>query len=113
MTFIDYCYRISRKEQSDCGRFALFTTLPSQASPRCAVLLRPHYELRIALPTVERGYSRMTPQNSTDWKHLAEQASKEMDPEKLMSLVNELNRVLEQNEKSSRGRTEENIRTVV
>jgi hypothetical protein len=60
-----------------------------------------------------KGIFRMTPQNSTDWRHLAERASKEMDPEKLMSLVNELNRVLEQNEKSSRGRTEENIRTVV
>jgi hypothetical protein len=55
----------------------------------------------------------MTPQNSTDWRHLAEQASKEMDPEKLMSLVNELNRVLEQNEQSSRRRTEENVRAVV
>ena len=55
----------------------------------------------------------MTPQNANDWRHLAEQASKEMDPEKLMSLVNELNRVLEQNERSSRRRTEENVRTVV
>jgi hypothetical protein len=53
----------------------------------------------------------MTLQNSTDWKHLAEQASKEMDPEKLMSLVNELNRVLEQNEQSSKRRTQENVRS--
>jgi hypothetical protein len=29
-----------------------------------------------------------------DWKCLAEQASKEMDSEKLLSLVTELNRVL-------------------
>jgi hypothetical protein len=50
----------------------------------------------------------MTPQNSTDWRHLAEQASKEMNPEKLMGLVNELNHVLEQNEQSSRRRTQEN-----
>jgi hypothetical protein len=35
----------------------------------------------------------MTPQPS-DWRHLAEQASKEMDPDKLMAIVNELNRAL-------------------
>ena len=33
---------------------------------------------------------------SRDWRLLAEQASKEMDPDKLMSLVAELNRVLEE-----------------
>jgi hypothetical protein len=36
----------------------------------------------------------MTPQ-PRDWRHLAEQASKEMDPEKMMILVNDLNRELE------------------
>lgn len=41
----------------------------------------------------------MTPQ--TDWHELAEQASKELDPAKLMSLVDELNRTLEQNERLS------------
>jgi len=35
----------------------------------------------------------MTPQPS-DWRYLAEQASKEMDPDKLMAIVNELNRAL-------------------
>jgi hypothetical protein len=44
----------------------------------------------------------MAPQNSNNWRRLAEQASIEMDPEKLMSLVNELNRVLEQNQQTSR-----------
>jgi hypothetical protein len=42
----------------------------------------------------------MTPQPN-NWRHLAEQASKELDPEKLMGLVHELNRVLEQNERPS------------
>jgi hypothetical protein len=44
----------------------------------------------------------MTPQNSTDWRHLAEKASTEMDPEKLMNLVIELDRVLEQHQQSPR-----------
>lgn len=38
----------------------------------------------------------------TDWHHLAEQASKEMDPAKLMQLVDELNRALKQNEQTSK-----------
>jgi hypothetical protein len=33
---------------------------------------------------------------SRDWRLLAEGASKEIDPDKLMSLVAELNRVLEE-----------------
>jgi hypothetical protein len=33
---------------------------------------------------------------SGDWRQLAEQATKETDPDKLMSLVLELNRVLEE-----------------
>jgi hypothetical protein len=36
----------------------------------------------------------MTTHRPNDWKHLAEQASKEMDPEKFMILIQELNRVL-------------------
>jgi hypothetical protein len=36
----------------------------------------------------------MTPQPPTDWKILAELASKEMDSNKLASLVTELNRIL-------------------
>jgi hypothetical protein len=36
----------------------------------------------------------MTPQPS-DWRELAEKASKEMDPEKLELLIDELNRTLE------------------
>ena len=43
----------------------------------------------------------MTPQSS-DWRHLAEQASNEMDPKKMMDLVVELNRVLEKREQTSR-----------
>ena len=45
----------------------------------------------------------MTPQTS-DWRHLAEQASSEMDPNKLMALVGELNRVLEREETSRQQR---------
>jgi hypothetical protein len=43
----------------------------------------------------------MTPQPS-DWQHLARQASNEMDPQKMMELVHELNRVLEKREQTSR-----------
>jgi hypothetical protein len=35
----------------------------------------------------------MTPNESGSWEHLAEQASKETDPQKLMELVTEINRV--------------------
>ena len=44
----------------------------------------------------------MTPQPS-DWRNLAEQASKETDPDKLMALVTELNQGLER-EESQRNR---------
>jgi hypothetical protein len=36
----------------------------------------------------------MAPQ-STDWRHLAEQLSKEKDLDRVLSLVDELNRVLD------------------
>ncbi len=43
----------------------------------------------------------MTPSQS-DWQHLAEQASTEMDPDKLLQLVAQLNRVLGEQEERSR-----------
>ena len=43
----------------------------------------------------------MTPSQS-DWQHLAGQASIEMDPDKLLSLVDQLNRVLGEQEERSR-----------
>jgi hypothetical protein len=43
----------------------------------------------------------MTPQPS-DWRQLAEQASNEMDPKKMIELVTQLNRVLEKREQTSR-----------
>jgi hypothetical protein len=49
----------------------------------------------------------MTPQPN-DWRHLAEQASNEMNPEKMMELVHELNRVLEKREQSSRQQQHQN-----
>jgi hypothetical protein len=47
-------------------------------------------------------------QQYTDWHHLAEQASKENDPRKLLHLVAELNRALDQNERTSRRLEESN-----
>jgi hypothetical protein len=44
---------------------------------------------------------RNDPQSPRDGKHLAEQASEEMNSEKLMALVNELNRVLGEHEETS------------
>ena len=46
----------------------------------------------------------MTPHQSSDWRHLAEQASKEMNPKKMLELVTELNRVLREREETSRKR---------
>ena len=43
----------------------------------------------------------MTPSQS-DWQQLAEQASSEMDPEKLINLVAQLNRLLAEREERSR-----------
>ena len=44
----------------------------------------------------------MTPYQPSEWQHLAEQASNEMDPDKLLKLVNQLNRVLGEQEERSR-----------
>jgi hypothetical protein len=44
----------------------------------------------------------MTPHQPRDWKCLAEQASKEMDSDKLLGLVTELNRVLGEHEEGIR-----------
>ena len=43
----------------------------------------------------------MTP-SQNEWQHLAEQASIEMDPDKLLNLVNQLNSVLGEQEERSR-----------
>jgi hypothetical protein len=44
----------------------------------------------------------MTPHQSNDWRSLAEQASKEPDPEKFMSFITELNRILGEREEATR-----------
>ena len=44
----------------------------------------------------------MTPSQRNDWQYLAEQASNEMDPDKLLNLVDQLNRVLGEQEERSR-----------
>jgi len=54
----------------------------------------------ILCSVLERRSRLMTPQRP-NWHELAEQASKELDPVKLMSLVNELNRALDENERTS------------
>ena len=43
----------------------------------------------------------MTPQ-PRDWRELAERASKEMDPDKLQVLIEELNRTLDRDERRPR-----------
>jgi hypothetical protein len=43
----------------------------------------------------------MTPHQPGDWQNLAQQASTEMDPTKLMELASELNRVLGEREETS------------
>jgi hypothetical protein len=40
----------------------------------------------------------MTPSQRNDWQYLAEQASNEMDPDKLVNLVTQLNSVLGEQE---------------
>jgi hypothetical protein len=45
----------------------------------------------------------MAPQY-TNWQHLAERASMEIDPKKLISLVEELNRTLAENERSTKSK---------
>jgi hypothetical protein len=44
----------------------------------------------------------MTPHQASDWKHLAERASKEMDSERLTELVADLNRGSGEREETSR-----------
>jgi hypothetical protein len=41
--------------------------------------------------------------NTERWKELAEQASQEQDPNKLLELVREINQLLEQKERRLRG----------
>ena len=45
----------------------------------------------------------MSPSQSSDWQRLAEQASHEMDPDKLLNLVTQLNRVLGEQEERFQG----------
>jgi hypothetical protein len=52
----------------------------------------------------------MTPRRQPDWYYLAEQASNESDPEKLMSLIGELNRALDEHQRTrQRPQTQESI----
>jgi hypothetical protein len=56
---------------------------------------------------IKKGRFPMTPQPN-DWRHLAEQASNEMNPEKMMELIGELNRVLERREQTEHQQRHQN-----
>jgi hypothetical protein len=75
----------------------------------CALLLRRDFESRVALgeQEIKKGRFPMTPQPN-DWRHLAEQASNELNPEKMMELVHELNRVLEKREQTEHQQRHQN-----
>ena len=61
------------------------------SSPRCALLLRLRFQSKITLLSWENGVSAMVPHlGDGDWRSIAEQTSKEMDPAKLMILVEKL-----------------------
>ena len=45
----------------------------------------------------------MTPSQRDDWQYLAEQASSEMDPDNLVNLATQLNRVLGEQEERFQG----------
>jgi hypothetical protein len=49
----------------------------------------------------------MTPQPN-DWRYLAEQASNEMNSEKMMTIIAELNRVLEKREQTEHQQRHQN-----
>jgi hypothetical protein len=67
----------------------------------CATLHRPKVEARVVLEGKERA-AQMPTDPPGDWKDLAEQASTEMNSEKLIELVNELNQVLGEREDKPR-----------
>ena len=52
----------------------------------------------------------MTP-SQNEWQHLAEQASIEMDPDKLLNLVTQLNTVLGEQEERSRAQQHQGTET--
>jgi len=43
----------------------------------------------------------MTPNHSSDWRHIAEQITKETDPQRVLELAQELDRVLGEREETS------------
>jgi hypothetical protein len=47
------------------------------------------------------------PHQPNDWKLIAEQASQELDPQKFMTLINDLNCVLLEQEETTRSRRRE------
>jgi hypothetical protein len=63
----------------------------------CALLLRPILESSVALGITRKGGLAMAAQSTDqDWRCIAEQASKEMDPAKLLSLIGELCHALDE-----------------
>ena len=58
-----------------------------------------------------RKLRKMVNLNREDWKALARKAANEQDPKKLLSIVEELNKALEERENQLRGRVSKRIAT--
>lgn len=73
----------------------------------CALLLRPDFKSRVTLLSHEKGVPMAPYLGDGDWRSIAEQTSNEMDPTKLMILVEKLCRALdgERRQKSPLGVT--------
>ena len=61
------------------------------------VIAQTHFGIQRSFGTHEKRRPAMAPQSrDQDWRCIAEQASKEMDPAKLMSLIGELCQALDE-----------------
>ena len=60
------------------------------------------YRTDIACDTSEGGYLPLKGENRERWEQLCKQAADEQDPEKLMELVDEINRRLDEKEQRLR-----------
>jgi hypothetical protein len=65
------------------------------------------WKLKCKLSDMDESGETQNALRSGDWRLLAERASKEMDPDKLMSLVAELNRVLEAQQRKPHASSED------
>jgi hypothetical protein len=91
------CVDLSKAVPEAVGRHSKKSLLGSADERYCSDRRLEHGILCSVLERRSRLMTRQRP----NWHELAEQASKELDPVRLMSLVDELNRALEQNEHTS------------